>query len=262
MRDPRSSLTFTQTIASLAGHSDDEMAEPWTWPGHTGGPLQVRDALWRCVETEQASLAIDLPPSTEAESILTMAQGAWGDLRGLIVGLPDETLDLTVGPGDWSVRQILSHVLLIERRYRVQSLYAATRRDHDPTRTQTPEALGPGETDGGAAAWIERIDAERALTDTDLAWVGPNELGRPTEWAGYSVDLRFRLHRFAAHLAEHAIHAEKVILSKGIGPSEANQIVRRLSALRGAHERRAVGDTLRSLDGEHAALAASISMAG
>ena len=251
-------MSFLEVLAALAAYADPAMAEPWTWPGRGDAPLEVRDAHWRCVEAEQSALVEAPAPATEAEAVLAEAQAAWGDFRGLLAGLPDALLDAPPGGGEWTLRQVFAHTLLTERRYREQTAYAARRSDSDPLRIASPEALEPGEDAGGVAELVARMEAERARSDAELGPLGAGALVRPTQWAGYDVDVHFRLHRFAAHIAEHAIQAEKVLRALGQAPPEARQIVRRLSALRGAHERRTPRDVLERLDADHAALAASI----
>jgi hypothetical protein len=59
---------------------------------------------------------------------------------------------------------------------------------------------------------------------------------RPTIWAGYEIDVRFRLHRFAAHIAEHTVQCEKTLLTLGWQPTEGRQIARRLGAVVGEIE--------------------------
>ena len=251
-------MIFTEVLAALAVLPDARMAEPWTWPGHAGGPLEVRDVHWRCVEAEQAALVEAPAPATEAEAILAGAQAAWGDFRGLLAGLPDAVLDADAGDGGWTLRQVVAHTLLTERRYRLQTAYAAQRTDADPLRIASPEALEHGEDVGGVVALLDRMDLERAQSDEELRRLDATALLRPTQWVNYDVDVHFRLHRFAAHIAEHTIHAEKVLRALGQPPAEARQIVRRLSMLRGAHERRTPPDVLARLDADHAALVASI----
>lgn len=251
-------MTFSEVLAALAVLPDAAMAEPWTWPGHAGGALEVRDAHWRCVEAEQAALVEAPAPATEAEAILGAAQAAWGDFRGLLAGLPEALLDADPGGGEWTLRQVFAHTLLTERRYRLQTAYAAGRSDRDPLRIASPEALEHGEDEGGVAALLARMDAERARGDQELGRLDAGALRRPTRWVDYDVDVHFRLHRFAAHIAEHTIQAEKVLRALGQPPAEARQIARRLSALRGAHERRTAAAVLARLDADHSALAASI----
>lgn len=56
---------------------------------------------------------------------------------------------------------------------------------------------------------------------------------RPTIWARYDVDVRFRLHRFAAHVIEHTIQCEKALVALDWQPTEGRRIARQLTALVG-----------------------------
>ena len=62
------------------------------------------------------------------------------------------------------------------------------------------------------------------------------------------VDVRFRLHRFASHIAEHTYQCEKAIRALGAYGGDARAICRRIGAMRGSHERRSGGATLGALD--------------
>jgi hypothetical protein len=66
--------------------------------------------------------------------------------------------------------------------------------------------------------------------------VPPAKMTRPTGWGGYDVDVRFRLHRFAAHVVEHTIQCEKTLLALGWRPTEGRQIARRIAAAVGEIE--------------------------
>lgn len=250
----RGRLTFIELLAALTSYTDEQMGEPWSWPGHSGEGLEVRDGHWRMIEAEQAALVEAPAPAGVPAAVLDQAQAAWGDLRGLLAGLPAGALDREPGSGGWTIRQVLAHVLLIERRYRIQTSHAARRSESEPVVTAVPAGLDPDENDGTALDWVARLDAERALTDGELASLAPSALHRPTIWVGHPVDVEFRLHRFSAHMAEHAIQVEKIVREIGLGPTEAVQAARRLSALRGAHERRTAPETLLALTAAHARL--------
>jgi hypothetical protein len=229
-----STTAFLDALTKLAQLSDEDCGRPWTWR-EGGPPLQVRDALYRSLEEELEAALSWQPAETRAARAVAEAQRAWGDLRGLLLGLPDSQLDRAPAPGEWSVREVLGHVLLVERRYRQQTAYAIARSDADPDRVQTPDSLLDGETSGGARAWVQRLDAERALGVT-LDETSEAALGRPSVWAGYQIDVLFRLLRFAGHISEHTIQAEHALEASGWRPGEAARIVRRISAARGAHE--------------------------
>ena len=253
---------FVAAMARLAALTDSRCSEPWAWPGHTGWPLQVRDALYRSLEEELAAVAAQAPPAAESGRLLAVGQRAWGELRGLLVGVADSALDdadergaAGRAAGDWTLRQVLGHVLLTERRYREQVEYALRRADSDPLRMEPAASLSAAEQEGGVREWIDRLATERRAA-ASLAQTSAQQLLRPTVWAGYDVNVRFRLLRFAGHLVEHTVQAEKVLGALGGRIGEAHMIVRRISAARGAHELFSDRDELARMDALHAERAA------
>jgi len=248
---------FVQLLGRLAVYSDAEMAQPWEWPGHTGAPLQVRDCHWRIVESEQAWLATVPAADREAAAIMELAQIAFGDLRGLLAGQREEVLDAKPGE-EWSLGELLGHVLITERRYAWQVRYAVNRDETQPTYATPPVEVTAAETSSSLRAWLEILEAERAAGDAFCGGLDGPALARPTVWADYPVDVRFRLHRFGGHLAEHTIQAEKLLRAVDRCPAEARQVVRLLSRLRGCHQRRSAVADLETLDAGHSALASSL----
>src|SRR5712691_7524067 len=59
---------------------------------------------------------------------------------------------------------------------------------------------------------------------------------RPTIWAGHDVDVRFRLHRFAAHIVEHTIQCEKTLYALAWPSTEGRRIARHVAAAIGEVE--------------------------
>jgi DinB superfamily len=245
---------FEDVLVAYAGLSDQRLSEPWRWPGHDGGPLEVRDALLRSLELEVAALAGTGMAASEAVRALALAQAAFGDLRGLLCGQPDALLDTEPGDGEWTLRQVLQHVLWVERRYQLQVAYASTRSDDDPIRREHEVPVEDAES---VATWMRRL-AETRQEGRRLLAVPDGTLTRPTGWAGYAVDVRFRLHRFTGHLAQHTVQCEKVLARLGRTDGEARMLVRRISAARGAHEWLSETALLARLDAEHHALASSL----
>jgi uncharacterized damage-inducible protein DinB len=254
------SALFVEAMAQLAGIPDGRCSEPWQWPGRSGWPLQVRDALYRSLEDELAAVAAQPPPPAESARLLAAGQRAWGELRGLLVGLPDRLLDERPTGGEsaeWTLRQVLNHVLLVERRYREQVAYALRRSDEDPLRSEPSAAVLPAEEEGGMRDWIDRLARQREAAAA-FAELTAGQLLRAAVWAGYDVDVRFRLLRFAGHLVEHTVQAEKLLASAGHRIGEAHLIVRRISAARGAHELSTSPEELARLDAAHAERARSL----
>lgn len=246
-------------MARFASLEDEALARPWAWRSREA---TVRDALYRSLEEEHAALvrARGAWEPTEGERILALAQRAFGDLRGLLVGLLDPLLDRAPAEREWSLRQVLRHLLGAERRQATQVVYAAHRAEGEPMRM--PDERLPKDDDaevsGDAARILDRFAALRAQSDSLCGGLPQGALSRPTIWSGHEVDVRFRLHRFASHITEHTIQCEKTLELLGARQSEARRIVRRIWAARGELE--AIDDeaTLRALEAAHAERAASL----
>lgn len=245
---------FLDLLERLAAIRDQDMGRPWRWPDREGGELEIRYVHWRIYETESRALVDAPPPGAEAAVIMDRVQAEFGDLRGLLAGQPDHVFDAAPAAGEWSVRETLAHTLLVDRRYLLQTRHAIERRDGEPVYIQLSTELEPDERAGGARDWIERLATARADFDAFGRALSPDVLTRPTRWGGYEVDVRFRLHRAAAHIAEHTTQVERALQALGPRPSEARHVVRRISAVRGAHERRTPIAQLAELDRAHHAL--------
>lgn len=246
-------------LTRLASFPDAEMGAAWDWPGHPEGRgLEIRYIHWQCFQLEAAASSRAPVPAGDAATVMDLAQSAWGDLRGRLAGLDDALLDAPPAAAeDWTLRQLLSHVLVTERRYLRQVRHAVSRADSDPLYLEQPPGLEPGEDAGSVADWIARLEAERATSDAYCRGLDAAALARPTQWVAYDVDVRFRLERFSAHLAEHAIHLDRLLTALGAPAGEARQAARRISALRGLHERRTPPSALAALDADQAALVSS-----
>ena len=247
-------VTFEDVLVHYVGLPVQRLSEPWRWPARDGAELEVRDALLRSLELELAALATAGSGAGERARAVALGQAAFGDLRGLLCGLPDTLLDAEPGDGEWTLRQVLEHVLWVERRYQLQTAYAASRSDDDPVRIE-PEVLV--EDAGSMAAWLQQLSAAREEGRQVLTFLD-DKLERPSVWTGHAVDVRFRLHRFTGHLAQHTIQCEKVLRQLDHPDGEARRLVRRISAARGGHEWLSASTVLAALDAEHRALASSL----
>jgi uncharacterized damage-inducible protein DinB len=252
---------FFEILRAIAALPDDACGTPWEWPGHTGPRLDVRNALYMSLLDEQAAAVTAPGPKTEAAATIVLAQRAFGELRGLLAGVPDDALDSVPLEGEWSLREVLTHLLEVERSYLKQTMYASRRSDEEPIVTDRPPPPTAEETAGGVAGWIDRLAearaASRALMDLDTG-----VLTRPTRWVNHDVDVRFRLHRFGAHIAEHTVQCEKTLAWLRLEPGEAARIARLISRERGGHELLSDPATLERLDAAHAARLAPIAAEG
>ncbi len=55
---------------------------------------------------------------SEPQDMLALGEQAWGDVLAACIGLSDEDLDRVPAPGQWSVRQVLEHLIKTEGGYR------------------------------------------------------------------------------------------------------------------------------------------------
>jgi hypothetical protein len=212
--------------------------------------MDLRYALYHALEEEQRAAIGASTELREAARILSLAQYAFGSLRGLLAGLDVALLDLEPAPGEWSVRATLAHAIGVERSYRTNTEYSIARTVAEPVlmpAERRPKA-DPADTEGGIPEILTRFAARRAETDASLAATDESALARPTMWGGAEVDVRFRLHRFGSHIAEHTYQCEKAVRALGAFGGDARAIVMRIGALRGLHERRTDPARLRALD--------------
>lgn len=219
-----------RALAEWAGLDERALGRPWAFRGQT---MDVRYALFRTLEdAQEAVVRVAARPMPESRRVLALAQRAFGDLRGLLIGLPDDLLDRIPGEKEWPLRETLRHIVFVERRYALQTLWAVERTDTDTMRIADDRlpALAGIDVAGGIAAILGRVADARAETQRTLADLPPAAMTRPTGWVKYDVDVRFRLHRFAAHLIEHTVQCEKTLAALGWRPAEGRQIVRRLTA--------------------------------
>jgi len=88
-------------------------------------------------------------------------------------------------------------------------------------KVMAPRLPTPAQMDvtGGIGEVLARLGEARAESNRSLGDVAPARMTRPTTWVRYDVDVRFRLHRFAAHVLEHTIQCEKALAALGWQPT-------------------------------------------
>jgi len=114
-----------------------DLTARWRWRD-ADPPSLSGYALFDALEQEQAAVTALPPDADEASRILTLAQIAFGRLRGLLAGIDDDLLDRAPAEGEWSVRETMVHAINVERSYRANTQHALVRRDEEPL---TAEAL-------------------------------------------------------------------------------------------------------------------------
>jgi hypothetical protein len=247
------------TLRSLLAVPDGALEKPWPWRGKSDA--DVRYGLYHLYEHLEKGQATALRAGgevTQAGLVLGQATAALWDLHGLLLPL-GELLDGDPGGGEWSVRQTLAHVISVERSYASHTAYAVHRLRRDPSLPlRTPEEIYsrvPEEqfVEGDLATIRRRMDEWH---DAGVGWLREVDddaaMAAGTIWAGFEVDVRFRLHRWPSHFREHTIQVEKTLAMLGYQPTEVARIARVIAHAYGRLE----GEVVARPGADGAALAA------
>lgn len=184
---------------------------------------------------------------TEAQRILATAAEVRGQLLAPLVGLTDEGLDRIPAPGEWSVRQVLGHVLNVEHRYSLQTAYAAERTysAEDLPMRIPDDRMPPAAPDSGPVGGLQdilgQLQATRERMLASLVGLRSEDLAAPAIWGRWSIDVRFRLHRFAAHDREHLAQIQKTLNAIDRHQTEAQMLLGQAEIARGALEGMLIG---------------------
>ncbi len=213
--------TRRAALAKLQGLEDTYFADLVDW---RDGRVEFRYLLYRLAEADdelRVSLAepvreLGWSPSA-AQRILAQTFESRGAFLAPLSGLPDDRLDEEPEPGEWSVRQILDHCINVEQRYNLQTAYAVERFHSDqelPLRMpddRLPPRVAAVPTPGSLTDVRRRLSEVSAGVVTGLSGLTEEELSASSGWGSMSVDVRFRLHRFAAHEREHTTQLQKTV---------------------------------------------------
>src|SRR2546422_10831396 len=202
---------FDVALRGFAALDEEALSRPWSWRDQA---MDVRFALYRTLEDAQEMYArLSSARYPESRRILALAQRAFGDLRGLLTGLPADLLDRAPREGEWPVRETLRHMLWVERRYALSTRHAIDRADGEPMRLSEDRlpTLAQVDVGGEIGAVLARIGEAREETTRRLGDVVPAAMTRPAVWAGHEIDVRFRLHPVAVHIVEDTIQCEKAL---------------------------------------------------
>ncbi|HEV8230495.1 MAG TPA: DinB family protein [Candidatus Limnocylindria bacterium] len=279
--------TVTQAVEELvramAGLSDADMGRAWKWRDYDEEGLrfallmthhELRDLAARLASRRERE------PS-ETERILAQYHQAYRDLTGVLAAVRTEDLDTPPEEGQWPVRDVAAHMLGAEWGFLAVNRFALERQ-------RAGNAIEPSGDEFRAfqAPYREqRIAAEAAVAAgaigeirnaffdvhrrvlRELAGVTDAELAAPAWfWENEAMPIRFRLHRFEAHLRQHTIQLDKT-LAVVRPPTEAHRLVRNIyNALADVEMEDASADDVRAavageISTRAATIAASVSSA-
>jgi hypothetical protein len=218
---------------------DEAMDRPWAWRMYDEEGLRFALLM---THHELRDLAVRLAAARagstpgESERIRAQYHEAYRDLTGLMHRVRDDELDREPAPEQWPVRQVIRH--MIGALYGFSAVVQLATDAHgrgeplrEPTDDEFARAKGmPAPQDRIASG--DREDVANALFAAHrralgaMALVPDEQLGQPALFWDGEMPLRFRLHRFEAHLRQHTIQVEKTLLGIGHPATEAERLVR------------------------------------
>ncbi len=242
--------------------SNAALEKHWEWGEYSEGVrfaffVTYQELRELAVQTA-AQRAINGPTITAAQRILAQHHAAYRDLRGILVGVGEDELDLVPAETEWPLRDVLEHIIEAEQGFFALIRYALDRhRSGDELPLEMPEEEDEIEDEDDS----NQETLEQILTDYEelhsqilheLASISEDELRAPSLfWEGYPMEVRFRLHRFDAHLRQHTIQVEKTLAGIGHHPHEAERLVRMIYWSLGEAEGAVIGASETNADQWH-----------
>ena len=210
----------------------------------------VRFALFRTYEELReladrlaAERAAHGPATSTAQRILAQYHAAYRDLQAILLGIGTDEAEQAPAEGEWSLRQVVAHIVAAELGFFAVVKYALERhRSGDGRPAKIPDEAWEaliGEdgatieaTLAGPLAGIQSYgQALHGRVVQEFTDVSEEELATPSlYWEGYELSLRFRLHRFDSHMRQHIVQSEKTLAGIGRSPNEARRLLRLIYA--------------------------------
>jgi hypothetical protein len=230
------------TARDLATLTDADLPKPWDWKG--GSEEEIRGGFYRVyegfelagIDAEAAARSAGTDRGRAADLIAPATAARW-ELQGLLLQLPDAAWDADPGGEEWTVRETLGHVISGQRSYGANTAWWQSQalpanddlpRERPPIYDDLPE---DEEEEAGTPAEIRgRLDHLLDQCTERLAGLPPDRLALGTRWAGFAVDIGFRLGRWSSHIREHTIQVEKTLIMIGHTPTEVDRLIRMILA--------------------------------
>jgi len=213
-------------------------SETWAWEDYVGVRyaflqtyLELRDLAARLL----VERTVTGQPPTEAQRALAQHHAALRDFQALLIGMRDVFVTTPPAVAEWPINVILTHVHEVEGYFFATIINAL--RNPEPTRLnaeQRAALLGADfvlNDQASLAVMWQNYEQFHDRLLVELASLHPEQLAIIAPmWEPSPVHVRFRLHRFEAHLREHTNQLEKTIRALGQAPNEAKMLLRQVYA--------------------------------
>ena len=233
--------TVTQAVEALVRAtvdlSDADMDRPYVWREYDEEGLRFVLLL---AQHELRDLAVQLAaqrpaPPSQAQRILGQYHHAYRDLTGAVAGVRDDDLDRVAREGEWPVREVILHMLGAESGFLGTVQYA-----RDPDRPADEDEAGDrwptwrkehgyaalGSLAGGIADVRNAMFEIHRRVLRELEDLRDEDLEKPAGFWDGLKPIRFRMHRFEAHMIQHTIQVDKTLEWIGRAPTEARRLIR------------------------------------
>lgn len=288
-------LALGQTARGLA---DADLEREYAWRYHDEGLrfalIGAYHELRDLAVATAAARATSGPPRTLAQRALAQYHAGYRDLQAVLLAADEASATQMPAPGEWPLWVTLMHILGAEQSFYTRCRYAADQ----AAAGAPPQVLSAGELwailaeepatdalrlmrlvfgnairspaeadalplpDAPAGSFADMLAYFEALHERvvrDLAALPDADTLAPSLWwEGEQIPVRFRLHRFDAHLRQHTIQIEKSLVQLGRGPSEAQRLLRLIYAALAEAEAAQLGAPALLLPAEWQALAAAL----
>jgi hypothetical protein len=241
-------ITLQQAVFHLAAvtYALDEAAleRDYAWRYHDEG---LRFALLGTYHELRDLAALTAHTRATAGSPITLAQRvlaqyhlAYRELQALLLGIGEEDAARAPAEQEWPLHTIVEHMIDTELGFFAVTSYglnhcrggaggtpALLTREDGAAILGTDEAAYEAAMRGPFAGMLAYYDAFHTRVLSEFGSLSDDELQAPTLWwEQCAIEVRFRLHRFDAHLRQHTIQVEKTLDQIGHSPSEALRLLR------------------------------------
>jgi hypothetical protein len=239
--------TRAETIRRFAPLDPARLTEPREWRGERADLRHLLASLTEGSESRRIQILgigrqLGRRRMTDAQHAMGIKGETRGRLLGTLIGVPDAFFDRAPADGEWSIRQVLGHVMAVDERYRIGVEYAVERARRGsegplrPPEDSMPPRKGEAMAVGAVPELMARMQSIHDRVVDSLMTVPDDLLDAPANWASWDVDVRFRAHRFAAHDREHTIQIRKTLQALGFVPTEPQLLLADAQAALGALE--------------------------
>jgi uncharacterized damage-inducible protein DinB len=236
---------FSELVRALP---DADLERDWAWGSYKSEG--IRFAYFRAYE-DLRDLAVQIghqraisgEPWLDAQRILAQYHAAYRDLEAVLLGVESQYYEIPPAEGEWPVRRVLAHVVGADMGFYVAIKFALDRYQQgaDPLIEIEDETwleiigLEDDEVDAKMAEALPGLQSyheelhQRIMTD--FSGIADYELEKSSRyWEDEMYSLRFRLHRFDAHMRQHTIQMEKTLQVLGHVPGESEKLLRLIFA--------------------------------